>query len=48
MPPESYKYIPMKALATDLVLEFTLNKYAFFTSGFTDEVDSVTPPVLFN
>lgn len=37
MPKESYKYIPMKALQ-ELILEFRLNPYAMFTSGYNDSV----------
>lgn len=39
MPSDSYKYLPFSALP-DLVLEFTLNKYAFFTSGYIEDVNS--------
>lgn len=39
LPSESYKYIPFSALP-DLVIEFTLNKYAFFTSGYVEDVNS--------
>jgi hypothetical protein len=35
MPMESYKYIPMKALQ-DLIIEFRLNPFAMFTSGYND------------
>lgn len=38
MPMESYRYMPMKALK-DLVIEVTLNRYAFFTSGGTLDFD---------
>lgn len=41
MPSDSYKYMPFKALTQDLVLEFTLNQYAFFTSGFNEDKDGV-------
>lgn len=35
MPKDSYKYIPMKAL-NELIIEFRLNPYAMFTSGYAD------------
>lgn len=42
MPKESFKYIPMK-LFKDLILEFRLNPYAMFTSGYINDVDDSTP-----
>ena len=42
MPTESYKYLPMKAFK-DLILEFRLNPYAFFTSGYTNDVNDGAP-----
>lgn len=33
MPKESYKFIPMSIL-NELILEFRLNPYAMFTSGY--------------
>lgn len=39
MPKESYKYIPMKALQ-ELILEFRLNPYAMFTSGYADGINT--------
>jgi len=44
MPRDTYKYIPMEALK-DLLIEFRLNPYAFFTSGYTNDIDSnITVP----
>ena len=42
MPKESFKYIPMK-LFKDLILEFRLNPYAMFTSGYMNDVDNSAP-----
>lgn len=42
MPKESFKYIPMK-LFKDLILEFRLNPYAMFTSGYINDVDNSAP-----
>lgn len=42
MPKESFKYIPMK-LFKDLILEFRLNPYAMFTSGYINDVDNSVP-----
>jgi hypothetical protein len=36
MPRESYKYIPMSIL-NELILEFRLNPFAMFTSGYNDD-----------
>jgi len=36
MPKESYKYIPMSVL-NELQLEFRLNPFAMFTSGYVDD-----------
>lgn len=44
MPKESFKYIPMK-LFKDLILEFRLNPYAMFTSGYINDIDNATPTV---
>ena len=44
MPKESFKYIPMK-LFKDLILEFRMNPYAMFTSGYINDVDNATPTI---
>jgi hypothetical protein len=41
MPKESYKYIPMKPLQ-ELILEFRLNPYALFTSGYADGASNLS------
>lgn len=41
MPRESYKYLPMAAFE-DLVIEIRLNKYALFSSGYSDDVYSTS------
>ena len=43
MPKESYKYIPM-TLLKDLMIEFRLNPFAMFTSGYKD-LYKVTSPI---
>ena len=43
MPMESYKYIPMKALQ-DLIIEFRLNPFAMFTSGYNDSLLAYANP----
>jgi len=42
MPQESFKLLPMSALR-DLVIEFQLNPYAFFTSGLKPGVSDTDP-----
>lgn len=43
MPTESFKLIPMRALR-DLVMEFTLNPYAFFSGGYNADATSTVQP----
>ena len=38
MPSESYKYVPLDGLR-NLMLEFRLNPFAFFTSGYTNDTN---------
>ena len=45
MPKDSYKYVPMKALQ-ELILEFRLNPYAMFTSGYADGASNINSTTL--
>ena len=35
LPPDTYRYIPLAAFE-EIVFEFKLNPYAFYTSGYAD------------